>query len=368
MQKKVFRGASKLRRRQLVRTMPTAVLLALALTLAAWVPAPPATSTPLALAATPQAGPARPQAEEMQPATIKLMVIPGAQSYPVWVMESRGITDKYKLKLIITEVASPTAQTVQMQQQDFEVGFGSWITVALLRAQGVPLTNVYPMFGFFTNDIVVRNDSPIRSFGDLKGKRIGTFGGPTAGTTTLFRMVGSRFYGFDPLKDARSQTAAPPLLSGLLERGDLDAILSLDPFVLQLLETGQFRSIGNIGNLWREKAGTNPMLVAVTVNENWARKNADVARRFVRAYKEAMEILKADIDIWTGIAKKAGITTEKGARLLRERTAPGLMTTWNQEIIDQQYKYVADVHKEFPRIEGIPKTIPDGTFTLVYAP
>ncbi|MBI3001880.1 MAG: hypothetical protein HYY46_25980 [Deltaproteobacteria bacterium] len=34
---------------------------------------------------------------------------------------------------------------------------------------------------------------------------------------------------------------------GMLERGDLDAVLSPDPQVARLLETGKFQSIANVG-------------------------------------------------------------------------------------------------------------------------
>lgn len=370
-----------LSRHRLVRTLATAVILTVAFAVSACsvqqpaapaapapAPAQPAPTAPAPAPAQPApAAPAAPQVQEMQPATIKVMVLPGAQAYPVWVMQNRGIADKYKLTLDVGTVASPAAQATQMQLPDFQAGFGSWVTVALLRAQGHKLVNVNPMFGYYTNDIVVRNDSPIQTFADLKGKRIGTFGNAAAGTTWLFRMIGVKFFDFDPLADAQWQTAAPPVLSGMLEKGELDAILSLDPFIIQLLETGKFRSIGNIGNLWREKTGQNPMLVAVTMNEDWAAKNADAAKRFVQAYGEALQYLKTNVDVWAEIAKEYGIETEAGAKLLRERTAPGLFTQWDQAFIQAQYDYNAEIHKTFPGAEGIPKDIPDGTFTLDYA-
>jgi NitT/TauT family transport system substrate-binding protein len=125
----------------------------------------------------------------------------------------------------------------------------------------------------YTNDVIVPIDSPLKTIADIKGKRIGLFGGPTAATSWLFRLQAVKFFGFDPMKESKIHYGAPPLLIGMMERGDLDAVLTLDPQITQLLETGKFRSIGNIGDIWRAKSGQNPMLVSVTVNEPWAKAN-----------------------------------------------------------------------------------------------
>ena len=153
-----------------------------------------------------------------------------------------------------------------------------------------------------------------------------------------------------------------------LEKGELDAILILDPQIVQLLETGKYRSIGNIGDIWREKTGQDPMLVSISMNEVWAKANPDIAKRFVAAYKEGTEYLKTHTDVWPDLAKKLDIKSEAGVKLLRERTVPNLVTKWDKKIIDDQYRYLTDILKVFGDAEGMPKQIPDGTFDLSYAP
>lgn len=299
--------------------------------------------------------------------TVKVTTIEGTQRFPIYVMQTKGIADKYNLKIEEFKAAGPQGLYTVMQTGDFQVAFGAWISIALMRAQGYKFINVYSVYGY-TNDVLVRNDSPLKSIADLKGKRIGAFGGPTAGTTWLFRLEAFRFFGFDPLKESKVQFGAPPLLMGLLEKGELDAILILDPQIVQLLETGKYRSIGNIGDIWREKTGQDPMLVSINMNETWAKANADVARRFVAAYKESLEYLKTHTDVWPDLAKQMGIKTESGAKLLRERTVGSLLTQWDKKFIDEQYRYAAEVLKVFGEAEGMPKQIPDGTFDLSYAP
>lgn len=301
------------------------------------------------------------------PATVKVTVIEGPQVYPLYVMETSGIAAKYNLKVEQFKVANPQALATVMQTPDFQIGFAGSITVALMRAQGFKVTNVYSMYRY-TNDVVVPSELPIKSLADLKGKRVGLFGGPTAATTWLLRLVTVRVYGFDVFKEARMQFGAPPLLVGLLEKGDLDAIMVLDPFTLNLLTTGKYRIIGNIGQIWREKSGQDPMLVAINVNEDWAEANRDTVKRFVAAYKEATEYLRNHAEVWPDLAKKLDITTEAGVRLLRERTVPNLLTRWDKKFLDDQHEYLAEIARVFGDAEGMPKQIPDGTFNTSYAP
>jgi NitT/TauT family transport system substrate-binding protein len=303
--------------------------------------------------------------EAQAPAKVKVAVIEGTQLFPMWVMQQKGIADRHQLQIEQTKAANVQALYTIVQTGEFQVAFGGWPTNALLRAQGHKIINVYSV-SRYTNEVMVPVDSPLKTLADVKGKRIGLFGGPTATTTWFFRLIGVKFLGFDPMKEAKIHFGAPPLLMGMLERGDLDAILSLDPHIVQMLETGRFRSIGNVGDLWRSRTGQDPLLVAVTVSEPWARQNAAVVKRFVAAFRESLEMLRTRPEVWPELAKAVGVKTEQGARLLRERSA--FISRWDQAYIDEQHAYAAEVVKTFGDAAGFPKQVPEGTFDLSFVP
>jgi len=307
-----------------------------------------------------------PKGDDTKPTRVKVVAIEGNQLFPVQIMQTKGIADKYRLQIDLVRVAGPQASYTIMQTGDFQIGFGGWLTIALMREKGFKLTNVYSMQAY-TNDVIVTNDSPLKTMADLKGKRIGLFGGPTAATSWLFRLQSVKFFGFDPMKESKIHYGAPPLLSGMLERGELDAVLILDPFITRLLETGKFRSIANIGDIWRAKTGQDPMLVAVTVNEPWAQANPAIVERFVAGFKEALTYLKTTPEAWPEIAKAMGVKTDHGAKLLQQRTAAAFITRWDQKFIDEQYAYAAEIIKVFGEAGDVPKQIPDGTFDMSYA-
>ncbi len=298
---------------------------------------------------------------------VKVVALEGSQLFPVQIMQTKGIAAKHGIEIDLMRVASPTASYTVMQSGDFHISFGGWLSIAVLREKGFKLSNVYSMLSY-TNDLMVKADSPLKSIADLKGKRIGLFGGANAATTWLFRVLSVKYFGFDPTKEAKIHFGAPPLLVGMLERGELDAVLILDPFITQLLETGKFKSIGHIGKIWREKSGQEPMLVAVTVNEPWAKANPEVTRRFVAAFREALIYLRNRPEVWSEIAAAMKVKTEQGAALMRERTVSALITRWDKKFIDDQHAYAAELYKTFGANNDIPEKIPEGTFDMSYAP
>jgi len=113
---------------------------------------------------------------------------------------------------------------------------------------------------------------------------------------------------------------------------------SLDPLIARMLDTGKFRSIAQLGDLWRSRTGQDPMLVAVTVNETWAKEHPLVARRFVAAVKESIEYLRTHPEVWPELARSVG------------------------------HAYAAEVVKTLGEASGMPKQVPAGTFDLSYAP
>jgi NitT/TauT family transport system substrate-binding protein len=298
---------------------------------------------------------------------VKVIALQGVQDFPLIMMEQQGIAKKYKLKLEKQMVVDPQAEYTAMKLPEFQISFGGWPTIALMRSQGYKVTSIYSVMNY-SNDILVKKDSPLKSIEDLKGKNIGVFGGPSASTTLFFRMVGSRFFDFDPLKQANVKFGAPPLLAGMLDRGDLDAVLLLDPVSTQLLDSGKYRTIGNIGEIWKQKTGQNPVFLCVVVNEAWAKANPDAVKRFVSAYKESVEYIKSHDDVWSAFAKQLEIKTAEGTELLRKQIDTAMLAEWNKNLIDEQYKSFAEMNKLFPGIEGIPNEIPEGTFSLDYAP
>ncbi len=306
-------------------------------------------------------------AEETKPAKLRWMLQEGIQLIPLEIMQKRGIAKKYQIEIEPVIVAGPQAVYTVMQTGDFDTAVSSWIPIALLREKGYKPTVAYSLHGY-TNDILVKTNSTIKNFADLKGKNLGIFGGPIAGTTWMLRLEGVKFFGFDPIKECKVNFGAPPMMMAMLEKGELDATLLLDPQAIRMLETGNFRSIGNMSDIWHKNTGRYALHLCILLNEVWANKNPDVAKRFIAANKEALEYLKTHGELWPEWAKNSGIKTEQGIKLFRERTTNFFfIVKWDQNLINEQIALAAEMSRVFGNVEGFPKQIPPGTFTTTYA-
>jgi len=98
---------------------------------------------------------------------VKVVALEGSQLFPVQIMQTKGIAKKYGIDIDLMRVASPTASYTVMQTGDFHIGFGGWLSVAVLRAKGFKLSNVYSMVSY-TNDVIVKAEAAL-----LKAKAAG---------------------------------------------------------------------------------------------------------------------------------------------------------------------------------------------------
>jgi len=94
-----------------------------------------------------------PKEEKARQSTVKVTFIEGTQSFPLLVMQTKGIANKYNLKLEENKVAGPQGLATAMQTGNFEVSFRGWLSTALMRSKGHKAIVVYSLTSY-TDDVV----------------------------------------------------------------------------------------------------------------------------------------------------------------------------------------------------------------------
>ena len=309
-----------------------------------------------------------PRVGTAEPAKVKLDALRGTMSFPLTVLKEK-IAKKHNLEVEIQLNPGPQALFTKMKTGEFQVTFGAFLSNLVYRARGVKVTQIYSMAALKAHGPVVPKDSPIRDYGDLKGKKIGFFGGPTSTAAFMVRVIAKKFYGFDPFKISKPQFGAPPLLWGVLEKGDLDAITTLEPFITRMLETGKFRALPAVGTLWKQKTGQDVLGVTVIGQDDWLEKNPETAKRFLRAFKESIEYVQAHREVWPEIAKRVGVKTEWGRNTIYDRVAHIFLTRWDPDYLAENVKW-AEIARETlgGKLRGLPEKIPKDAWTFKYVP
>jgi NitT/TauT family transport system substrate-binding protein len=278
------------------------------------------------------------------PAKIRYGDITSISSFPLTIAQQQGFHTRQGIEVEKVPYAGLDAVATAFRRSEVDGGVGGIATIVKMHAEGVPVQVVFGSVKFI-NDVLVTTDSPLQRFEDLKGEKIGVFGGPAGASANLFRAIAQGYFGFDPAKDSTIQYGAAPLLAGLLEKGELDAFLSLDPVASKLLATGKVRSIGDIGDIYQERTGEAAFAGCINFMESYAEKNPAAISSFIAAFIEGVKYLRAHPEAWIELSKSLGVEDERAAILVRERAADRLQIEWTDEVMERQIRALEFIQK-----------------------
>ncbi|MBL7251409.1 ABC transporter substrate-binding protein [Alloalcanivorax marinus] len=273
----------------------------------------------------------------------------------------------HKYGVDVTHKAYPTLDGLfnAIRGKQVDLGFGGWTSFAQFRSQGFPVFNIFAVGRGATLDVLVPVDSDIHSLADLKGKRVVSYAGAAGTATVLLRVVLSDFYGFDPAEGGDLQYAGPGLIPTLMKNGDVDAGLLFDPIGAKALASGEFRSIGNLAEIYKEKTGDDFLWIALATNDDFAAEHPEAVSGFIKGWVEAVAYVKQHPEVFEAYGKKLGLD-EDGIKLLADRVIRDYATTWNQQYIDGLMSFAERARKVMDK--GYLENVPDDAFSTDYTP
>jgi NitT/TauT family transport system substrate-binding protein len=111
--------------------------------------------------------------------------------------------------------------------KDVQYGLPSIEPLAIIRPQGVKIKNYYTAYQANIYGIAVPDDSPIKTFADLKGKKIGVTSMASAGVIVARALAANS--GFNPDRDISIVVAGEAAQTAALLRGkQVDALSQFD--------------------------------------------------------------------------------------------------------------------------------------------
>jgi ABC-type nitrate/sulfonate/bicarbonate transport system substrate-binding protein len=141
--------------------------------------------------------------------------------------------------------------------------------------------------GSFSVYWAVKEDSPIRTVADLKGKTVGIsiINGGTQGPLNLLL----RKAGLDPARDIKLVEVTFPLAEDALRAGRVDAVNMNQPFAARAEGKGGIRKLFQLS-----EAMPNIVHILEACRKDFLAKNTDLARLYVRDLTTAMKRVLAD--------------------------------------------------------------------------
>ncbi|TBU90268.1 ABC transporter substrate-binding protein [Phytopseudomonas dryadis] len=141
--------------------------------------------------------------------------------------------------------------------------------------------------GSFSLYWAVREDSPIKSIADLKGKTVGVnvYGSGSYGQMAMLL----RHHGLDPSKDIRLVETGFPGSEAALRAGRIDAAVMNQPFAVRAETKGGIRKLFALSDLM-----PNTVHLLEVCRKDFVDANPELARHYRADLQKAMSLLQAD--------------------------------------------------------------------------
>ena len=243
------------------------------------------------------------------------------------------------------------------------------VPLASTQATTVGLQGEFTFSPFTTalGAIMVPPYSPIKTLGDLKGKRLGVAGGPLDKSWLLLVAYALRIANLDLRAETKQEFGAPPLLAERAKQGELDAVLNFWPYAARLEAAGFTQLIG-VEDVVRELGAKGEVsMVGFAFSEAWAKENSQAIQSFLRAAVKADEILATSNEEWDRLKKLMGENDpsfdEATFDALRRRYREGIperSVTENEADAKVLYQFLRELGGE--KLVGPATELAPGTF------
>ncbi|HEX7005493.1 MAG TPA: ABC transporter substrate-binding protein [Trueperaceae bacterium] len=276
----------------------------------------------------------------------------GTFSWINFAMQHYGFDEELDFDIQTTTYGTKQAKQLALQAGETDLVVDDITGVAVWHDQGLEVKAIYP-YSLATGGIVVRADSDIRTIEDLRGRTIAATDLGDKSLLILRSLAVSRF-GFDPQQDAEVVAAAPPLMSELLRRGEIDAAIPPWHFVARMVGSGEFREIASAVDML-DQLGVSADLPILVVA---ARTSVDpqLLTDYLAAMNKTIERMRSDPQIFQMILDQElySLPDESVFPQVIQRWEEGVPQRWDQEVIDGIVALIDDmVDLAGPEVVGV---------------
>jgi NitT/TauT family transport system substrate-binding protein len=245
-------------------------------------------------------------------------LVPIHEVAPVHLGIEKGFFRSEGLDLEVQTVAAGADVISQVIGGDVQIGFSSTPSLFSAAQAGVPIEIVAPARGSgpagrrdtesLEGAVMVKADSPIRSYADLDGKTVAVNALDNVVDLTLSATLDRRGVGSGAVE--RLEVPFPDMLAAL-DADRVDAAFMAPPFKTIAEQSGDYRSIGFPMHDVRPEF----VFTSYFASSRWTRENEDLLERFLVALRRSM-IYAAEHEHET--RKTIGRFTELPQELVRE--------------------------------------------------
>jgi ABC-type nitrate/sulfonate/bicarbonate transport system substrate-binding protein len=234
------------------------------------------------------------------------------------VLRDRGLVSDDEVDLTL-ELGPPPELFTKLQGQAIESSTFPVISGARLANQGGDVRLLQPVARSF-NSIIARTGTDLSSVEDLREATLGSMPKNTAPFTHFALLLALE--GMDH-ENFQFQFGPPPVLFGQMKKGEIDAMIGVEPFSTRLLATGEYREFFVFNDRWNDLRGTDmPLVEAATYQSTIDTKRA-AFETFLRGLLDAGRAIQDDARaVFERYADVLGLQSDEQIDLAVERISP----------------------------------------------
>ena len=277
---------------------------------------------------------------------IRLSVLKfGTVNWTLETIKQNNLDTQNGFELVVQHLASTQAGKIALQADAADIIISDWTWVA--RQRGFLSNYLFAPYSSSAGSLMVASDSPINSINDLAGKKLGIAGGALDKNWLLLRALGlTKGINFDT--QLEKVFGAPPLLNNLLQQGDLDALINFWHYSAHLQAKG-FRKITDTHNVIHQ-LGINKTvpILGYVFRERWATNNTNSLNGFLKASREATNLLCQSDSHWQAILPLTRTNDPATQTLLRASYCQGRVDNFTE----QDKQAIADIYSLLAQTGG----------------
>lgn len=213
---------------------------------------------------------------------------PGYDHIQPFMAEKLGFWEKYGIKVDFVG-GNYIRSNNMMSIGDFDVGYNQFANAIRFHAAGIP--NIIVGSSSANCAIIIANKD-IKSWQDLKGKRIGIVTKFDVQYLTLLEHILPRF-GLSP-KDVELTMAPVPEIAGAIVTGAVAAAFPFEPFGTDAAGKGAKILLDAHEMIDKSKIQSDMLRNGLVMHQKFIKDHPDLAKKIVWAHMDAVEVMRKD--------------------------------------------------------------------------
>ncbi|MBP1848813.1 ABC transporter substrate-binding protein [Rhizobium halophytocola] len=250
------------------------------------------------------------------------MLASGTVNWEVTTIKTQGFDRSHGFDLEVTAYADNAATRIAFEGGAADTMVADWIWVAYQRAAGKDY--VFFPYSRAVGSLVVKDDSPVMSLPDLKGKTIGIAGGPLDKSWLILRAYAQQAYQMDLAAETEQVFGAPPLIFKSALSGETAGAINFWHFLAKMKAKGM-HDLVTVGDA-AKALGLDPdtPLLGYVLKGEWVKAHPDLARGLQAASRDAKALLRTDDSAWEGLREQMNAADDLEFAALRDGYREGI--------------------------------------------